>query len=75
MNNPLSLVDPSGYLWNPVKPLTKAVSKLGSYIGSQGAKLDDWQRQYTDQFGAWFREKAASNPRMFALLQVPALSP
>jgi hypothetical protein len=28
-----------------------------------------WQRQYTDQFGAWFREKAASNPRTFALLQ------
>jgi RHS repeat-associated protein len=69
MNNPVSLVDPSGYLWNPVRSLTKAVSKLGSYIGSRGTKLDDWQRQYTDQFGAWFREKAASNPRTFALLQ------
>jgi hypothetical protein len=29
-----------------------------------------WQRQYTDQFGAWFRKKAASNPRTFALLPV-----
>ncbi len=69
MNNPISMIDPSGYLWNPIKSVTKGISRLGSYLGSRAAQFDDWQRTHTDQFGQWFREKAAQNPRMFALLQ------
>lgn len=72
MNNPISLVDPSGYLWNPIKKLTKAVSRLGSYVSGRFAQLDDWQRQYTDQFGQWFRQKVAENPQTFAILQSAA---
>lgn len=72
MNNPVSLIDPSGYLWNPIKKVSGAISRLGTYIGSRGAQLDDWQRHYTDNFGQWVRKEAANNPRTAALLQAAA---
>lgn len=50
MNNPLSLTDPSGYLWN--------------YLKGRGDQFRNWVDSGVDRFADYLRERAAADKRM-----------
>ena len=67
INNPVTLVDPSGYIFGRI---TGALRRGVNYVGGRLAQFDDWQRAGTDRAGQWFREEAANNPELFAVAQM-----
>jgi RHS repeat-associated protein len=70
INNPVSLVDPTGYLWNPLKTLSNAYKKGSSFFAS----YDDAIRPAVDRVADAYRRWGSSNPRTLAMVNVAACS-
>jgi RHS repeat-associated protein len=58
INNPVSLVDPSGYIFS-------AIRRAANYLGGRFAQFDDYQRVRTDSASAWLRKEVANNPEIY----------
>jgi RHS repeat-associated protein len=58
INNPVSLVDPSGYIFG-------AIRRGANYLGGRLAQFDDYQRVRTDSASAWLRKEVAKNPEIY----------
>lgn len=58
INNPVSLVDPSGYIFG-------AIRRGANYLGGRFAQFDDYQRVRTDSASAWLRKEVANNPEIY----------